>query len=140
MTPEPEPQSPTPDERAAYAGRWIALAGRQVIGQGGTPGQARRASQAARHKESLEVAYVPTPQPFAFSPILESVRTLASPDEPVYLVGGAVRDALLGQTSHDLDFVLAGDVLGLARRTANLLGGAYFTLDGERQTGRVILT
>ncbi len=128
------------EERAAYAGRWVALAGGQVIGQGGTPEQARRASQAARHKESLKVEYVPTSQPFSFSPVLEQVRKIAPPAEPVYLVGGAVRDVLLGLPTHDLDFALSGDVLGLARRTANLLGGAYFPLDEERQTGRVILT
>lgn len=139
MPVETDPSS-ADDERAAYAGRWVALAGRQVIGQGGTPEQARRASQAARHKESLKVEYVPTSQPFLFSPVLEQVRKIAPPAQPVYLVGGAVRDVLLGLPIHDLDFALAGDVLGLARRTANLLGGAYFPLDEERQTGRVILT
>lgn len=139
MPTEPDSSS-AEDERAAYAGRWVALAGGQVIGQGGTPEQARRASQAARHKESLKVEYVPTSRPFSFSPVLEQVRKIAPPAEPVYLVGGAVRDALLGLPTHDLDFALSGNVLGLARRAANLLGGAYFPLDEERQTGRVILT
>jgi hypothetical protein len=50
-----------------------------------------------------------------------------------------VRDALLGGHSHDLDFVLPGDAPKVARRVANALGGAYYLLDGERGTGRVVL-
>ncbi len=37
---------------------------------------------------------------------------------PIYLVGGAVRDLLLGRSPLDLDLVLAGDALGWARRLA----------------------
>ena len=71
--------------------------------------------------------------------LLESVRSIIPADKTVYLVGGAVRDRLMGRTRHDLDFVLSGDVLGLSRRVANALGGAYFPLDQERDTARVIL-
>ena len=112
MPSKPKPTALNEEDRAAYAGQWVALAGGQVVGHGGTPEQAWRASQAARHKESLEVQYMPTSQPFAFSPLLERVREIVSPDIPIYLVGGAVRDALLGLPTHDLDFALSGDVLG----------------------------
>lgn len=139
MPRETVPEIPVDDSRAAYAGRWIALAGGQVVGQGGTPEHARRASQAARYKESLKVEYVPTSEPLLFSSVLEEIRQLTSSDKPVYLVGGAVRDSLLGLSIHDLDFALYGDVLGLARRIANQLGGDYYPLDEERQTARVIL-
>jgi len=74
-----------------------------------------------------------------FSSILEPVFPALPPETPIYLVGGAVRDGLLGRTTHDLDFVLQGDVLGIARRIANRLGAAYYPLDIERDTGRVIL-
>jgi len=57
----------------------------------------------------------------------------------VWLVGGAVRDALLGQPVHDWDFAVNRNALGLARAVADALGGAYFPLDAERGTGRVIL-
>jgi putative nucleotidyltransferase with HDIG domain len=67
------------------------------------------------------------------------VAWLARQDIPVYLVGGCVRDELLGRPSYDLDVVVAGDGLGLARRLANRLGGACFPLDEERGTARVIL-
>jgi putative nucleotidyltransferase with HDIG domain len=60
-----------------------------------------------------------------------------------HLVGGSVRDALLGRSAHafhDLDFAVPADGLALARRLANWLGGAFFPLDAERDTGRAVLT
>ncbi len=68
-----------------------------------------------------------------------AVRQAVPPGGGVSLVGGAVRDALLHQQSRDLDFVLPGDALRLARQVANALGGAYYPLDSQRGTGRVIL-
>ncbi len=47
---------------------------------------------------------------------------------------------LLGRPSHDLDFVVADNSLKTARKVADALGGAYFTLDEEFQVGRVVLT
>jgi tRNA nucleotidyltransferase (CCA-adding enzyme) len=45
-------------------------------------------------------------------------------DEPgVYLVGGAVRDRLLGRTPKELDFVVEGDAIPVAGRAAERLGG-----------------
>ncbi len=54
-------------------------------------------------------------------------------------VGGAVRDALLGCPIHDWDFAVERDALGLARAVADALGGDFYPLDAERDTGRVIL-
>jgi len=56
-----------------------------------------------------------------------------------YLVGGYVRDQLLGRETLDLDLVVREDALPLAREAANRLGGAFVVLDEERQTGRVVL-
>jgi len=47
-------------------------------------------------------------------PELEAVRREAG--EPVYLVGGAVRDLLLGRPRADVDLVVVGDAAGLAAR------------------------
>lgn len=46
-------------------------------------------------------------------PELEAVREAA--EEPVYLVGGAVRDLLLGRGRADIDLVVEGDAAALAR-------------------------
>lgn len=55
-----------------------------------------------------------------------------------YLVGGCVRDVFLDRPSHDLDFVVLGRALAVARRVANHFGAAFYALDAERDTGRVI--
>ena len=68
------------------------------------------------------------------------LELLPSPVEgpQVWLVGGAVRDHFLQRKSFDLDFVVAGDALRLARRIADALGGKYYDLDTERGAGRVL--
>jgi len=48
-------------------------------------------------------------------PELATVREAAS-EERVYLVGGSVRDLLLGRGRADIDLVVAGDAAGLAAR------------------------
>jgi len=58
----------------------------------------------------------------------------------VWLVGGAVRDLLLGRSTTDFDFAVQGDGLALGRRLANALGADYYDLDASRSTGRLLLT
>lgn len=60
---------------------------------------------------------------------------------PIYIVGGAVRDFLLGRAggTTDLDLALAGPVLPAARRVADKLGWAYYPLDAERDVARLVL-
>ncbi|MEN8173453.1 MAG: DUF5678 domain-containing protein, partial [Chloroflexota bacterium] len=127
------------DQIAAYADRWVACIGNQIVGQGGTPLQALQAAKALRHKEKPTIMYIPG-TPFKFSPLLDRVRAALPDDQTVYLVGGALRDALLGRPYRDLDFVLAEDALPAARRVADHLGAAYYSLDDVRRIARVIYT
>jgi len=120
-----------------YAGRWVARIRGKVIAQGSTPEEARRAAQTHRHKESPEIVFMPS---FSFPPFLTSVRETIPPDQEIYLVGGAVRDAFLGCESHDLDFSVPADGIKIARHVANKLKGAFYPLDEERDTGRVVLS
>ncbi len=124
---------------AAYAGRWIARLGKQIIGQGGTPEQALQAAKASRFKESPKVEYVPTVEPISISPWIERIRAILLPDQTAYLVGGAVRDTLLERSIRDMDFVVPDEGLNLARKVADALGGAYYPLDEARGIGRVVL-
>jgi tRNA nucleotidyltransferase (CCA-adding enzyme) len=57
-----------------------------------------------------------------------------------YLVGGAVRDALLRRRSDylDLDFVLPGDALQVARNLAHYYQAGFVVLDAGRQIARVV--
>ncbi|MBI9046826.1 MAG: CCA tRNA nucleotidyltransferase [Anaerolineaceae bacterium] len=57
----------------------------------------------------------------------------------VYLVGGAVRDLVLGKESHDLDFVGSKEVKKLARATADHFNGAFYIMDEMRGIYRVLI-
>jgi tRNA nucleotidyltransferase/poly(A) polymerase len=123
----------------AYAGRWVALLGERVVGQGGTPAQAQHAASQAQNKENPQVIFVPTSTALSFPPLLERIRLALPAGVPVYLVGGAVRDALLGRTVHDLDFAVPADALNTARRLADQIGAAYYPMDSERDIARLVL-
>lgn len=71
--------------------------------------------------------------------IFEIVLASLPAPMPVYLVGGAVRDTVLGLPVNDLDFVVPSNSLQLARTLRRKLGAVGFTLDDERQTARLIL-
>ena len=72
-------------------------------------------------------------------PLLERIISLLPTGFPIYLVGGAIRDALLNRQSYDLDFVTPGDSMKMARKLADEIGAAYFPLDSERKVARVVL-
>jgi poly(A) polymerase len=73
-------------------------------------------------------------------PLVRSVREVAQAQRvPLLLVGGAVRDMLLGKQAHDLDFAVRGNAKTLARGVADALGGAFYLMDAERNTARVII-
>ncbi len=58
---------------------------------------------------------------------------------PLYIVGGAVRDAYMHRPIHDIDFALAGDAIGLARQVTNHYRGDIFVMDKERGVARVTI-
>lgn len=60
-------------------------------------------------------------------------------DRPIWLVGGALRDHFLQRDQPDRDFAVEGQAIQTARSIADQLGGSYFTLDVERDAGRVVL-
>ncbi len=56
-----------------------------------------------------------------------------------YLVGGSVRDALLGRQSADMDIAAQADVTSAGQALADALGGRYLRLHQDWQIARVIL-
>jgi len=62
----------------------------------------------------------------------------ASGKPPVYLVGGALRDAWLGRPVLDLDFALPGDAMGLARNLAGIINARYVPLDDDWGVARLV--
>ncbi len=76
---------------------------------------------------------------FSLPPLIESLRPALPAGMPVYLVGGAVRDALLGRAIHDLDFIVPANAMQVARRLADQIGAAYYPMDETRDIARVVL-
>jgi hypothetical protein len=126
----------------AYAGRWVAVAHGRVLGVGHTGVEALRLARRNHPKLQLELIYVAEKEGgrLALDPLLQKLRAvLARQDMPIYLVGGAVRDAVLGKISHDLDFVVPNNAIKLAFRVGDALGVPAYVLDKERDVGRVVL-
>jgi tRNA nucleotidyltransferase (CCA-adding enzyme) len=61
--------------------------------------------------------------PQRLAPVLGAISAVSGPYEGVYLVGGTVRDILLGEPSFDVDIVVEGDAIALAGALADELGG-----------------
>jgi tRNA nucleotidyltransferase (CCA-adding enzyme) len=57
------------------------------------------------------------------APVFDAVATVSENVDGVYLVGGTVRDILLGEQSFDVDIAVEGDAIALARALAKQLGG-----------------
>lgn len=72
--------------------------------------------------------------------VLDLHDQLLDSPEPVYIVGGAVRDALLRYPIRDVDLVTtAGQGIKLARRIANILRGDLYVMDAERDVARALI-
>ena len=71
-------------------------------------------------------------------PHLDRLLTLCSAKD-AYLVGGAIRDALIGRPITDLDPISASDPTLIARDFARQIGGHWFWLDKERRQSRVVV-
>ncbi|MBK8025618.1 MAG: HD domain-containing protein [Chloroflexi bacterium] len=71
--------------------------------------------------------------------VLDLSETLSDWPGEVYLVGGAVRDAILRRPIKDLDLVTPDSGLSLARTIANHFRGDFYPLDESRDVGRAIV-
>lgn len=72
--------------------------------------------------------------------IFSSLTKFASYKNPVYLVGGIVRDILLNRPIHDIDVAYCGSVREFSKKVADHLGAKFFMLNEEFQTARIIFT
>src|SRR3954452_5147882 len=72
------------------------------------------------------------------SEALELVRDVLGADEEAWLVGGAVRDRLLGRDTDDVDLAVPGDPRRHARRLARAARGTAFALSGAFGAWRVV--
>jgi tRNA nucleotidyltransferase (CCA-adding enzyme) len=58
-------------------------------------------------------------------PSVEAIETRGDRAEGVYIVGGTLRDILLGEESFDVDIAVEGDAIAFARSLAAALGGRF---------------
>jgi poly(A) polymerase len=72
------------------------------------------------------------------APVVAATRRALQGDERVWIVGGAVRDAVLGREVSDLDLAVAGDPGAAAKAIAKELGEHAFELSAEFGTWRVV--
>ena len=71
--------------------------------------------------------------------LAEASRFLTEQNVEWYVVGGFVRDLLLGRATADIDIAVAADALKIAQQVAGALGGKYVLLDKANRLGRVVL-
>jgi poly(A) polymerase len=73
------------------------------------------------------------------APSIAAARTALEEEGPVWIVGGAIRDALLGERVADADLAVErGREEGAARAIAKVAGGTAFRLSEEHATWRAI--
>lgn len=69
---------------------------------------------------------------------LNKVKNLTDAD--IYLVGGSVRDYIMGKSSYDRDLIVDGESAQcFAKKIAENLDGTFITLDSENNIYRVVL-
>ena len=72
--------------------------------------------------------------------ILNTIQRILAPElDSTYLVGGIVRDLVLGKQTNDIDLVTNADSLQIARFLANKFGGDFYPLDVDRYIGRALI-
>jgi len=108
----------SPDGRVAVLedGRLVGVVTRsdllRALGQGVEAEVERGATMAAELASLSQLA-----------PIFEAIAAASEHYDGVYLVGGTVRDILLGEPNFDVDVAVEGDAIALARTVADSLGG-----------------
>jgi tRNA nucleotidyltransferase (CCA-adding enzyme) len=93
--------------------------------------------QPPRRREIAEKIEAALPRPLL--DLLKQVSDLAQKmGYPLYIVGGFVRDLLLGEPTLDMDLVVEGDAIKLARRLGRLVG-ARTRSHRQFHTAKIIL-
>ena len=69
---------------------------------------------------------------------IENLKTLPS-NRNIWIVGGYIRDLLLGRTTKDIDFATDGNTKEIAREFANKNNGSFVVLDDFNKIYRVVV-
>ncbi len=74
------------------------------------------------------------------SPLARVREFLAQRGIESYVIGGYVRDGLMGRATADIDIVVAGEAMAIAAEVADAFGGHYVLMDEVNGVARVVLT
>jgi tRNA nucleotidyltransferase/poly(A) polymerase len=85
-------------------------------------------------RRTLSIRTLAAEDPF----VGELISFLAGGSEAVFLVGGYLRDYLLGRVSDDVDLVVAGDPSLAAAQAASHFRAKHFLLDAEERIYRLV--
>ena len=86
------------------------------------------------------IGYISALNTLHLDPLVRTLGTyFASQAVEAYLVGGAVRDALLGRPTADVDVAVAGDARHIGSQLASMLHGRLVSLDEARRIVRVVV-
>ena len=75
----------------------------------------------------------------AVAPLRQLRAILADSGPEAYVVGGILRDLILGIRATDIDLAVRGDAVAIAREAAKALGGTFVLLHEEHATARIVL-
>jgi poly(A) polymerase len=66
-------------------------------------------------------------------------HSLARQKKEGYIVGGFIRDGLLGRKTNDIDIAVNGDAITIARKVAKEITGKFVLLDDVNKVARVVV-
>jgi len=76
----------------------------------------------------------------SYAPLCQALQLVDSYAHPAFVVGGFVRDTILGRQCQDLDITVRGDPVEAARELSRVLGGTFFVMKERHSTARVIVS
>lgn len=90
----------------------------------------------------MKISHVQLPQSSAYLSLRQALSVLKQllGSQPAWIVGGTLRDLVIGRPLHDVDLVVNQPAISLAQTLAKQLNASLVVLDAERDIGRVVLS
>ena len=71
--------------------------------------------------------------------LLTVSKVLTANNYLAYIVGGFIRDWILGRMTEDIDLAVQGDSLDIVKKIAGIIDGRYVLLDETNKVGRIVV-
>lgn len=89
----------------------------------------------------MKISHIQLPQSSTYLSLRQALSVIKQllGSQPAWVVGGTLRDLVIGRPLHDVDLVVNQPAIGLAQSLAKQLNASLVVLDAERDIGRVVL-